>query len=350
MMMTPWGHRASCETTTAPMLPTGLSQLIQEAFEVRREAIRFKEMRYHDMEIEEEKRSGALGKKFRSIMDRIAEFPMDVRFIAKANELQDTDIQYKMVVWALDRKRRPGEYARFSKWYLNDPLFSEDRIEHYLRGNPDANSSKKSREEIMEIRVIHPNPVSPQDKIEENRPIFEFSCYAPPDGQQFEDISARSILMQALSSMGKHEKSFVVWKSDLDMVLEIPIEEGEDAAGVNANTRHAISAIMHIETKEAFSVLGAKWPQDRARQAMELLFKNSWLPLHSNFDEVTYAKAKKHYDAWMALASAEWKTPGEKGFAEWLKQQAPPKAPPPQQYTDDPNDPFLPLRPSSKSE
>jgi hypothetical protein len=341
---------APCVADEAPMLPQAVNQMIEEALQVRKDALQYKEMRHHENIMGEGMRFGVSGKKFRGIMDRIAEFPMDEKLIKRAQQLQDRDIRFKMIVWALDRKQRQGEYDRFSKWYLNVPIPFEERIEHFMRGNPDYKGIHPVKERVGNIRIIYPIPVASQDIIEENRPIFEFTCYAPPDGLQFQDFSARSILMQALSSMGKHEKTFVVWKSDLDMVLDIPIKEGEDAEGVDANTRHAISAIMHIGTKEAFSVLGAKWPQDRARQAIDLLFKNSWSASHLDFNEVTYAAAKKHYETWMALANADWETPGEKAFAEWLKQQTPPKAPPPPQYTDDPNDPFSLVRPSSKSE
>jgi hypothetical protein len=348
--MTLCGFHAACVADETPIIPTAMSQMIQQALQVRKDALKYEEMRHDEKDNHGAYIFGYAGKKFRAIMDRIAESPMDETLIAKVKDLQDSDIRYKIIVWALDRKQRLGEYERFSKWYLNLPIGFDDCKAHFIRGNPDYKGERPIEEIAGDIRMIDANPVATQDAIEENRPILEFLSYAPPDGLKFKSIPSRHYIQHALMSLGRHEKSIVVWKSALDMAFDTPLGEGDAAKFVIDNTKDAVSPFMKIANKEAFSVLGAKWQQDRARDTIDLLFRDWLTGPDIEFNEAAYAGRKKHYDTWMELAKAEWETPGEKAFSEWLKQQAPPKPPPPPQYATDPNDPFLPQPPSGKSD
>lgn len=332
-----WVSHTSSEAKDTLVLPDDLNQMISDAMKIKRDAMEFPAMRSQE---------GILGDKFSKIIDAIGSYPMDAEFVGNSEKLKDSDISAKIIFWALDRKKRRNEYDRFEKFYVNQPTTNEDKIDHFLRSYPEIEKTDEAMRNALLIRFIDANPVTASDAVEVNRSILEYFYFSPPTGKAFHNDIWRGNLNQALYKLGDFDKSFIVWEVDLQTTLNAPPTHAERTRGATGNVYGAIQPFVDITSQNSLKVLASHWDGERAQKATKWLFQNCWEERQSRFDEVTYIEAKKHYDAWMTLAREDWKTPGEKAFAEWLKQQAPPKAPPPPKYADDPNDPFLPQRPS----
>jgi hypothetical protein len=343
-----WMPHSQCEAEDTLNYPAGLSRMIHEVIAVKSQAMKFEGMRHDELVVGEDLKIGVSGKKFQLIMDQIADYPIPGDILESVKKLQETEINAKIVVWALDRKKRAEKYKRFSEYYLNFPETSNDLIDHYLRGHPGIDFSEEDKKNILSLRVINPNQVALQDISEENRLILEYLYFSPPDGRKFYVDCVRGNLAQSLLSLKNYEKSLIVWTTDLEMALNALLEDENQSSGAVVNARLAIYPFVTMSTRDAFTVLGGYWHLDAAREAIRYMFQNRWTGSQTPFDEARYTAEKEHYDTWMALALENSKTPGERGFADWLKQQAPPKAPPPPKYAEDPSDPFLPQVPSKK--
>lgn len=319
---------------------------ITEILKVKEEAMQFSSMRSKD---------GVLGKRTESLMNELGEMIIDPELIRKLQMREGEDMSAKIALWSVDRKNRPDEYNRFSKYYVNKPM-DDELIEYFsrplLKQDPDPFAEpRESSSYIPRPGTWYPNPVDEEDQVEKNRLIMEYCYFMPPTGEAFDHDIWRGQLSKALCGMAGFEKTFIVWKVDLKMTLDAPPTDAERTRGAVGNVYGSIQPFVDIASRDSLKVLAGHWDDTRARKAMEWQLLQSWWPLKPQpLDESRYEEAKKRYDAWQALAREKWETPHEKSFAEWLLAQPAPPIPPPPQYADGPNDPFLPPRPPGKND
>ena len=96
---------------------------ITEILKVKEEAMHFSAMRSED---------GLLGKRAESLMNELGAMIVDPELIRKLQMSEGEDMNAKIGLWSVDRKNRPDEYVRFSKYYVNKPV-DDELIEYFSR-------------------------------------------------------------------------------------------------------------------------------------------------------------------------------------------------------------------------
>jgi hypothetical protein len=176
---------------------------------------------------------------------------------------------------------------------------------------------------------------------------LEYCYFSPPSGRRFDSDHFRHNLSGAIIGMNDSNASLAFFFEDFKSSMDGYRASGAGGKAVELNGALSIYSMVQIDSVPAFKLLANLWGDNTARIVISGVFQKVFSGLNEFFSsEDNHDAARKHYDAWMMLANHSWDAPNEKSLAEWLKKQPGLVEPPPSEYTDDPTNPFLPLRPS----
>ena len=317
-------------------LPKEVEQEISKIVKIKTSAMSFPSMRSVN---------GELGKQAEVSMDRLGAMLTDEALIQQIRAHETGDIRAKIALWAVDRKVRPEEYRRFPKFYVNKPPDDEAGEYFYRPHRKEAHNPNAPKYEpnhyIPRAGAWLPNEIDKEDRVEENRLIMEYHFFIPPTGQQFDRDWYRGFIADGLCSLNETSKSLVVMIKDAEISIASKVSN-EEIPPSDRNEAAPLSVMARTATEDSFRALSEFWKNERERKTIQFIYLRLW-PTHRMVGDSPDAERK--YDIWQELAKRDWVKPAEKEFATWLKTVPSPK---PAQYTDDPNNPFLPLRPVQK--
>jgi hypothetical protein len=277
---------------------------------------------------------GEYGKKAEALMDEIAKAITEPALIARLGELEGTDIKAKIALWAVDLAKRPEEYKRFAKWYVNRPL-PEESAEYYGRvqnrppDEPDPFGTPA--ESNVSSRTSAPDPVDWEDQTEANRHIIEYCYFMPPTGDKFHKDIYCDHMWWALHKIDSLDKSLVIFTESVRLHLPIyPTTKAGPKEG-KGPAYHHIFVLSHIPDPESFKALSACFAHPRAGDEVRETFMNRWQET-SNFlvnqyrDGMNARKTVEQIEkdirecreGWIALAKRPWETEPEKAFAQFI--------------------------------
>ena len=284
--------------------PVGTEALIDKAIAIKKEA--------QKQNMTMRTKGGVAGLEFAKCMGDLAVALADTKIEPKLLEAEGSDLKAKIALWALDRKRRPDEYARFAERHVNAPELTQEGLERFYG---------RKREATPYPRFLNPHPVSKENAVEANRWIIEYLYFAPPTGREFQENPGRYVLGRALGEI-RNEKSLVFLKFDLETQIEafpdaLPGQGGGESIGGD------VVEVLDLRTTEAFkitaSLLHHAGVKMRIRNLIEFLSST-----HAEYINIEW---RDKLDDYKKLANQEWQTDTEKELASWIKA-IPPMAPP----------------------
>jgi hypothetical protein len=348
--------------------PEGALEKIEALLAIKKEAMKTLGMRSIE---------GELGRRAEAVMNQIAPLVSDPGFLMALQTIETQDIRAKIALWAADRQRRPGEYARFAKWYVNcpNPLGDINRNPFELQTDvPKPNDGSESLDEWTEYfyrsakkrldpeylattepmmfrpRIwedAKPNPMDKEDLVEANRWIMEYCYFVPPAGLAFGTDIYRAQLAYALLKTPFPEKSLIVFLEDgklqtFDMVAVDPAPRnwlwiGKSDRGGFFNNEEAFWYLINLPNNDSFRGLALLSKEEDKLEYIRESFARVWneenlgrnLLLAFDYDSGWHLEdMMPHHAKWMTLASLDWQEPHEIELAQWLKTTRVQKSPP----------------------
>lgn len=357
--------------------PEGALERIEALLTIKKEAMRIPRMRSIE---------GEFGRRAEAVMDQITPLVSDPDFLMSLRNIETRDIRAKIALWAVDRKRRPEEYARFARWYVNSPNPLGDKYQNPFLPKSNVSKPKDGTEPLdewteyfyrphrEEVRPDYlpkrepwsyrprswgkarPNPVDEGDMSEANRWIMEYCYFVPPAGLAFGTDIYRPQLAYALLKTPSSEKSLIVFLEDgklqtFDVVI---IEPGpyiwlwvgtSDRSGPNDNAE-AYWYLTNLPIADSFRALAILSKDQRRSEYVRESFIRVWKdgPHNWIWDSVHLFSWQRedrleHHAKWMELANQNWQEPHEKELSRWLQTTRVEESPP------DPNPPPPPFGP-----
>jgi hypothetical protein len=322
--------------------PAGAERRINAVLALKAEAIQRHPDYWHSRSPD-----GEYGKKAEALMDEIAKAITDPALIARLGELEATDIKAKIALWAVDRAKRPEEYKRFAKWYVNKPPSGEAK-EYFARVQmkPSDEPDPLDPNPTGPVATIdtprpgtwRPDPVDWEDQTEANRLIIEYCYFMPPTGRNFDADLYPAHMWWALHKINSLPRSRVIFTELARLALPIyPTTKAGPKEG-KGPAYHHIFVLSHIPEPESFKALSACFAHPRAGDEVREIFANRWNET-SNFlanqhrdgrnarktDEQIEKDIRECREGWIALAKRPWKTEPEKAFAHFILSMPEPK-------------------------
>jgi hypothetical protein len=295
--------------------PETIDKKIEEILRIKKEAMHFPSMRSEN---------GVLGRRSQALMDELGAMITDPELISKLQANEGRDIKAKIALWASDRKERPDEYARFAKYYVNEPE-GDEVIAYFWRKpqgfvtDPDPFAGPERPENsVPRPGTWSPNPVDDEDQKEEFRLILEYHYFVPPTGKQFDRDYYLGQISTALQNIGNYSKSLIVWITDARLAIK--------AAGDSQLTEFpkgnstAFVILTSIDSPESFSALALFWKNGLSKGIITKCFERK-------FGVVNTADSNpdlKEYNSWIGLAKLASLSVDEREFAKWLLSLDPP--------------------------
>lgn len=307
-------------------VPEPISALVTEVMDIKTAAMKLPAMRSED---------GVLGKQVEGLMDQIAKMAGN-DLLKQAERAQQDDIRAKIILWARDRQKRPEEYRRFAKWYVNRPIDKEAVTEYFYRPwkdisdppFPDVNPTPESF--TPRPGTWAPHPIDKEDVVEANRLLMEYCFFMPPTGKAFDNEDGRYHLVIALISLGETAKSYGVFVKDTDIWFECfkDMKETSDRQLERAlrTNLSGLSALRRLPCETSFKKLGrySLVPLVRLKIANGFGNLRGSLRLAIETDETKYETL---YRKWMSLAKEDWEKPEEVEFARLVTESMKPPFP-----------------------
>ena len=106
-------------------------------------------------------------------MEDLAATLADAKIEPKLLEAEGRDLKAKIALWALDRKHRPDEYARFAERHVNAPE-GEEGLERFYGYKPVKTPYP---------RFLNPHPVSKENAVDAKRWIIRISLFCSANGK-----------------------------------------------------------------------------------------------------------------------------------------------------------------------
>lgn len=295
-------------------LPEPLSGLVSKVIEIKTEAMKLPGMRSED---------GKLGRQVEGIMDQIAELASEE--IAKQAQLtQDHDIRAKIILWAQDRKKRPAEYERFAKFYMNRPASRKDAIEYFYRpwknaGHPFSDTPPTPESFVPRPGTWTPHPIDKEDVIEANRHVMEYCFFMPPTGRAFNFDSSRSNISEAILSLMNHDKYHLIFEKDLEIWFEnwksnpSLNNDSDDRDSHGFTNQEALRAIRSLPNHSSFKQLSNYASVAPIKELIRTDFQRYWELAAISSDRAE--QIASNYQTWIGLAKQNWPKPEEREFA-----------------------------------
>lgn len=297
-------------------LPEPLSGVVSKAIEIKTEAMKLPAMRSEE---------GKLGKKVENLMDQIANLA-DEEITKQAQQTQDHDIQAKIILWAKDREKRPAEYERFAKLYLNRPA-NEDAVVYFYRpwqnvGHPLSDTPPTPESFVPRPGTWTPHPIDEDDVIEANRYVMEYCFFMPPTGDSFNNEHSRYHLMNSLLSLKMVSKSYEVFKVDSDICFEVTkdIEIPTSPTCSESSNRDGWFAMILNPSRLSYERLSKYCTRPYGKHWIEKSFTYFWgTPKYDN------GRAFNNHQEWIKLAKQEWTEIHQQNFAKFLLSRPTPE-------------------------
>ncbi len=290
---------------------------IEEILKIKTEAMHFPSMRSEN---------GVLGRRSQALMNELGAIINDPELISKIEANEGGDIKAKIALWAYDRKKRPDEYARFAKYYVNEP--SRDEAADYYRrihlkskrkyGDDPFSPAPKDADFIPRPGTWIPNPVDDEDQKEEFRLILEYHYFIPPTGKQFDGDYYRGQISTALKNVGNYSKSLITWITDAKLAIEA-VGNSQLTEFPRGNST-AIVILTSIDSPESFAALALFWKNGLCKGIITEYFERKFGIVNtpdSNPD-------LKAYNSWIGLAKRSLLSTDEQEFSKWLLSLEPP--------------------------
>lgn len=298
--------------------PEPVEVKIGEILKIKEEAMAFPSMRSED---------GIIGKRTEKLIDELGKLITEASLILQLEEREGEDIKAKIALWAVDQKKRPEEYKRFAKYYVNKPSWDEaaeyfSRVPMRQPVDPFA-VPKKPGDYVPRPGAWSPNLVDEEDQKEKFRLILEYCFFVPPTGIRFDNDLYRINMISALLALDHHEKSLVVMASDAEMALFAENRHGEDKKRTS-NSYVPLRFMARVNTDRSFVLISKIRTNGMAEEKIQIVFKDLW---KDQYVVEKFQESKKSFDAWQAIAEKSREAPEQRQFAEWLRSFDPPKDP-----------------------
>ena len=294
---------------------------IDKILEIKNEAMKLPGMRSEN---------GILGIRVEALIDEIAEATTEEE-MRSAEKVATKNIHAKFILWAADRKARPGDYEYFAKEYLNRPRNDEEAMEYFYREDSNALIDPFADNNIPKWPprdgTWAPHDVSKEDAVEKNRLMMEYSYFMPPTGRDFDHKGTRNNIAKALRMLGTIDRSYVVFSSDWHIwkkLYQTQLEKSPTQEIVLQN-QLAIGSLRDIPSVTSFHLLSEGMVPGTIKGAIRYQFENYW-ELAFTFRDIRDEIFGNHA-VWIELAQQEWKKPEQQEFARLLLSISVPKQP-----------------------
>ncbi|MCX6740855.1 MAG: hypothetical protein NTY61_00430 [Candidatus Parcubacteria bacterium] len=280
--------------------PAGSQEIIARAISIKKSAQR--------LNMTMRTQNGSAGISFVKCMDDLADALVGTEIEPKLLDAEGRDLNAKIALLALDRKRRPEAYSQIADFHVNAPETYEALSRFYRRGKPGPDVLPGAMP-----RLLHPHRVSKEDAVEANRWIFEYFYFAPPTGREFVEITARYELGRALGEIG-NEKSLVLLRFDLEAQTEA-FPNALPGQGCGAMIGGESVVVLAFGTPEAFKITASLLFHAGVRKHIKTRLDSylSTPPGYITLDE------RRKLDIYRNLADMDWHTHSEKELASWIK-------------------------------
>jgi len=282
--------------------PAGSEEIIAKAASIKKDAQR--------LNMTMRTQGGTAGIAFGKCMNELADVLVGTEIEPRLLDAEGLDLNAKIALWALDRKRRPEAYARIAEFHVNAPETNEALARFYRHGKPGPDVSPGPG---AMPRFIHPHRVAKEDAVEANRWIFEYFYFAPPTGREFVEITARYVLGRALGEIG-NKKSLVLLKYDLESQIEA-FPDALPGQGCGAMIGGEVVVVLAFGTPEAFKITASLLHHAGIRKYIKGRLGNYITTPHGY---ITLDERRKLDDC-RKLADMDWHIYAEKELASWIK-------------------------------
>lgn len=223
---------------------------------------------------------------------------------------EGVNLETKIALWAVDKKRRPELYKRVLDQYLNDHL-SPPPSDPFA---PKSDQEVKAPEpvEVIGAKGLEAPKISPADLKEELRLPLEYAYFIPPKQRPFSASGRKKHIAGALAQIGSN-KSIILLRTNVilaDDVARLPDDQWRAERDDSE-----IPALIDFGTAAAFDCLADVWQKDGNRDKIKSAFTTLF---QGDTIGAGHDRRMKLQTDWRVLSQSSYEGAARRNFANWL--------------------------------